>query len=311
MFQMARKPRIEFPGAFYHVLTRGNKKEDIFLEEAGRKRFLDRLYEYKHRYDFIVYAYVLMANHIHILIQTKAVPLSKIMQALLQSHTQWHNKKYKLVGHLFQGRYKAILCEKNAYLQVLICYIHLNPVRAGLVDNPMNYLWSSHRAYLGIEENRIVNTEFVLGQLSKNKLQAARLYADLVHDYSSMGRKDEYYKVRDQRILGSEEFYDCVMRKTRENVENPDRILPDKEVEDIIRAVGKLTGVALLELQGTTRKHKVVRARALFIRLAGLYTNMKKKDISAFLNRDPGSMKYIERRITEEDLWGCIGELKW
>ena len=109
---MARKPRIEYPGAFYHVIARGNRKEPIFLNDEDRKNLLDRLKGYKNRYSFILYAYVLMDNHIHLLMETREIPLSKVMQGVLQSYTQWYNKKYQTVGHLFQGRYKAMLCDK-------------------------------------------------------------------------------------------------------------------------------------------------------------------------------------------------------
>ena len=146
---MARKPRVEYPGAFYHVMTRGNRKEAIFKDDKDRLRFLRKVLEYKERYGFILYAYILMKNHIHLLIETRDAALSKIMQGLLQSYTQWYNGKYRTVGHLFQGRYKSILCDKKVYLLNLIRYIHLNCVRAGLVRDPGEYKWSSHRIYLG------------------------------------------------------------------------------------------------------------------------------------------------------------------
>ena len=110
---MARKPRIEYPGAFYHVMTRGNRKEAIFKDDKDRLRFLQKLLEYKERYGFVLYGYTLLKNHIHLLIETRDAPLSRIMQGFLQSYTQWYNDKYRTVGHLFQGRYKAISCDKR------------------------------------------------------------------------------------------------------------------------------------------------------------------------------------------------------
>jgi REP element-mobilizing transposase RayT len=308
---MPRKPRIEFPGAFYHVISRGNKKENIFFESAGKKRFRDKLLEYRNRYKFIIYAYVFMDNHIHLLIESGDVSLSKIMQGLLQSQTQWHNKKYRTVGHLFQGRYKAILCDKDAYLIALICYIHVNPVRAGLVEDPADFAWSSHRSYLGLEKSEIVDVEFILGQLSKNRSEALHMYENLVRDYMNRGKMDEFYGLRDKRILGNEEFYDGVMQKVSQNVGNLDRILRDKELKDIARAISVLTGITPHELQGSKREPRIIRARALFIRLAMLFTESKKKDISAYLHRKPGSLTYIERQIKDEDLWGNIRKLKW
>jgi len=137
---MARKSRIEYPGAFYHVMTRGNRKQVVFKDDKDRLKFLRKLLEYKEKYGFALYAYILMKNHIHLLIETRDVPLSRIMQGLLQSYTQWYNGKYRVVGHLFQGRYKAILCDKKVYLLNLIRYIHLNCIRVGLVKEPSAYI---------------------------------------------------------------------------------------------------------------------------------------------------------------------------
>jgi REP element-mobilizing transposase RayT len=308
---MPRKPRIEFPGAFYHVIARGNKKEEIFLEPGGKKRFLDKLIEYRDRYKFIVYAYVLMDNHIHLLIETDQVPLSKIMQGVLQSHSQWHNKKYETVGHLFQGRYKAILCDKDAYLIVLVCYIHANPVRAGLVENAADYAWSSHRAYLGHEKSELVEIEFFLHGLSHNKSQAVKLYNDLLRDYLNRGSMDELYELRDQRILGSEEFFNDVMKKAGEKAGNFDGILRDKKLADIALAVGELTGVTPAELKGRQRSPLIMRARAMFIQLAQIFSYAKRKEMASFLDRNPTALHYIEQKISEEDLWANIRKLKW
>lgn len=308
---MPRKPRIEFSGALYHVISRGNKKENIFFESAGKKRFMDKLLEYKNRYNFIIYAYTLMDNHIHLLMETGDIPLSKIMQGLLQSHTQWHNKKYQIVGHLFQGRYKAILCDKDAYLIALICYIHVNPVRGGLVEDPADFPWSSHRAYLGLEKSEIVDVAFALGQFSKNRSEAVRMYKDLVQEYLNRGKLKEFYELRDQRILGSEEFYDRVIQHGSERVSNLDRILKDKKLKEIANAVRAITRIAPTELKGAQRKPEIIQARALFIRLATLFTDSKKQEIAAYLHRKPGSLSYIEWQIDDEYLYEIIRELQW
>ncbi len=129
---MARKPRIEFHGAFYHVITRGNQRQKIFKDKQDYIRYLAILSDYKERYKYFLYAYVLMNNHVHLLIQTQETPLSKILQGINQRYTIYFNRKYKTIGHLFQGRYKAILCDKDEYLLTLVKYIHNNPVRAGI-----------------------------------------------------------------------------------------------------------------------------------------------------------------------------------
>src|SRR6266540_6708660 len=109
---MPRKPRIEFEGAFYHVITRGNQRQKIFRSPADHQKYLQLLTIYKNRYRCFVYAYVLMGNHVHILIETKDVPLSKVFQGINQTYTAYFNKIHRTVGHLFQGRYKAVLCDR-------------------------------------------------------------------------------------------------------------------------------------------------------------------------------------------------------
>jgi len=113
---MARKPRVEFDGVFYHVIVRGNQRQKIFGDDRDRLAYLERLEQYRERFGFSVYAYVLMANHIHLLVETKIVPLSKIMQGIQFTYTQTFNRRHRTVGHLFQGRYKAILCDRDEYL---------------------------------------------------------------------------------------------------------------------------------------------------------------------------------------------------
>ena len=145
---MARKPRIQYSGAFYHIIVRGNQRQNIFLEDADRLEYLERLKRYKKKCGFVLYAFVLMSNHVHLLLETPKDPIARIMQMLNFTYTQYFNKKYNKVGHLFQGRYKSYLCDKDNYLLGLVRYIHKNPVRAGLVENPDEYSWSSQGDYI-------------------------------------------------------------------------------------------------------------------------------------------------------------------
>ena len=165
---MARRPRIEFEGGFYHVITRGNQRQKIFHEEKDFLKYLEFLGDYKDRYGFWVYAYVLMGSHVHLLIETGRVPLSKILQGINQRFTMYFNRRYGTVGHLFQGRYKAILCDRDAYLLSLVKYLHYNPVRGGVVRGPEAYRWSSHREYIGVNKNGFADTGLVLGMFSKD-----------------------------------------------------------------------------------------------------------------------------------------------
>ena len=146
---MPRKPRVEYSGAFYHVITRGNQRQNLFRDDKDREFYLDRLEQYRKRYGFTIYAYVLMSNHVHLLIETGKTPLSKIMQGLQFSYTRYFNRRYRKIGHLFQGRYRAIICDRQEYLLELVRYIHLNPARTKQPSVLDEHRWSNHRAYLG------------------------------------------------------------------------------------------------------------------------------------------------------------------
>ena len=146
---MARPIRLEFPNALYHVMSRGNGGEEIFVEDEDRQVFLDLLSELLTRHDIICYAYCLMDNHYHLLIETPRSNLSQLMRELNGRYTRFFNKTRRRMGHVFQGRYKAIIVQKDNYLLELSRYIVLNPVRAGMIDSPENYYWSSYCASIG------------------------------------------------------------------------------------------------------------------------------------------------------------------
>ena len=143
---MARPLRIEYPGAVYHVTSRGNARESIFLEDTDRQIFLEVLEAVVGKYNWLCHAYCLMDNHYHILVETPDPNLSLGMRQLNGVYTQGFNRRHNRVGHVFQGRYKSILVEKNEHLLELCRYIVLNPVRAGLVSNPGKGDWSSYRS---------------------------------------------------------------------------------------------------------------------------------------------------------------------
>ena len=145
---MARKPWVEFEGAFYHVIVRGNQRQKIFRDDRDRIYYLERVEHYRQRCQFTLYASVLMSNHVHLLLETGKTPLSKILQGIQFTYTQYYNRRYGTTGHLFQGRYKAILCDRDAYLLELVRYIHLNPVPLKHPEELDAYQWSSHAAYL-------------------------------------------------------------------------------------------------------------------------------------------------------------------
>ena len=133
---MGRPIRVEYPGALYHITSRGNEKREIFLAEEDRKKFLSILRDYHERFGILVHAYVLLDNHYHLILETPRANLLKVMHGINAGYTGYFNRKYRRAGHLLRGRYRAILVDKDEYLVVLSRYVHLNPVRAGLVRVP-------------------------------------------------------------------------------------------------------------------------------------------------------------------------------
>ena len=136
---MARKPRLFAPGILYHVIVRGNQRQKTFFKDSDYAVYLEKLGRYRLKYNVTIYAYCLMPNHVHLLLECGLTPLAKFMQGVQQTYTQYFNRSHRKVGHLFQGRYRAILCQKDAYLLELVRYIHLNPVRSKLVRNAERY----------------------------------------------------------------------------------------------------------------------------------------------------------------------------
>ena len=147
--KMARKPRLYYPGALYHVMLRGNGGQPIFFSSPDYRQFYHLLQEAYQRFDHRIHAFCLMSNHVHLAIEVGAIPLAPIMQNISFRYTRWINQRQKRMGHLFQGRYKALLVDQENYLLALIRYIHLNPIRAGVAKELVDFPWCSHLAYLG------------------------------------------------------------------------------------------------------------------------------------------------------------------
>ncbi|MBI2361216.1 MAG: transposase, partial [Deltaproteobacteria bacterium] len=171
---MARPVRIEFPGAVYHVITRGNNRQAIFRDDHDRARYLEKLRFYCEQKRVELLCYCLLSNHIHLLLETPQGNLSKLMQPFQTSYTVYFNRRHRCTGHLFEQRYKALLVDKDNYLLQVSRYIHLNPVGAGIVRRPQEYRWSSYAAYAGRKETGGVNRELILGQLGEGKRRRAR-----------------------------------------------------------------------------------------------------------------------------------------
>jgi len=182
---MGRLPRIWFPGAWYHIFSRGDNKEPIFFIDKDYRKYLSFLKEGVNRYECNLHAYALMTNHVHLVIETgHRYPIFKLMHWLQAKYTKYINWSHNRVGHLFQGRYRSRLIEEDSYLLELSRYIHLNPVKAGIVKNPMRYEWSSCKSYLKRNHGDLVRTDYVLGLLSLSVEQRPLLYKQFLQDGS-------------------------------------------------------------------------------------------------------------------------------
>ena len=173
---MARKPRIHYAAAYYHVMLRGNGGMLIFYDQADYNMLLDLVHQSIIRFNYRMHAFCLMTNHAHFAIQVGDISLSKIIQNISFRYTRYINKKQKRIGHLFQGRYKALIVERDTYLLQLVRYIHLNPLRANMVANLVDYLWSSHLTYLGKSKISWLTTQSVFELLTPNQNQSVVAY---------------------------------------------------------------------------------------------------------------------------------------
>jgi REP element-mobilizing transposase RayT len=253
---MARKPRIEYEGAFYHVITRGNQRQRVFKGDDDFQKYINLLAFYKERYKYSLYAYVLMSNHVHLLIETRTIPLSKILQGINQSYTMYFNRKHKTVGHLFQGRYKAILCDKDTYLFSLIKYINLNPVRAKIAKAVGEYRWSSYQSYDKQKNNDLVDTDQVLRMFSEDKSHARKLYGAYIDDGIEV-KKEDIYRTVSQRILGEKKFVDTVIERVEERIEDR-RKRHEYSLKEIAETTVKIRGITLKQLREKSKDRDIL-----------------------------------------------------
>lgn len=202
---MARPLRLEFAGALYHVTARGDRQEDVYLDEADRKLFLSLLGEVCDRFNWAIHAYCLMTNHYHLLVETPDANLSRGMRQLNGVYTQSSNRRHRRVGHVFQGRYKAILVQKEAYLLELSRYVVLNPVRARMVAKAGDWPWSNYRASIGeVEPPAWLDVEWLLSRFNPEPSRAIIGFTRFVAD--GVGRPSPMERVRHQVLLGDDAF---------------------------------------------------------------------------------------------------------
>lgn len=210
---MARKPRLHVPGGLYHVILRGNARQAIFFSPQDRHHFYELLADGVARFGYRVHAFCLMTNHLHLALQAGEQPLSAAMQNLAFRYTRHINVRRKRAGHLFEGRFKAYLVDRDRYGLALVRYIHLNPLRARMVKQPSAYAYSSHRAYLGDEVLPWLTTDWVLGQFAPRVNLARSRYLRFIDAGKAEGHNETFYGGHaDARVIGEEDFVRTILK---------------------------------------------------------------------------------------------------
>ena len=220
--------RVEYPGAFYHVMQRGNNRENIFRSDADKSFYLNHLVELKEKFVFKLLGYVLMENHYHLLIQTGEDPLHKILFRQNMYYSRYFNKTHSRSGHLYGGRYKASLIQDERYAFAVLRYIHWNPVKAGITSDPEKYAWSSDICYRKNQAGEI-DIDLLLNTINPNNRKTA------IEQYIRMMRIEEDVQYDSAKIIGDQDFVDSF--KSKAEVEQEDQQKKTRRhLDDILKA---------------------------------------------------------------------------
>ncbi|SHJ08998.1 dnaA protein helix-turn-helix [Malonomonas rubra DSM 5091] len=290
---MARKPRLHFPGAVYHVTLHGNGNQQIFSDDTDRTRFLLLIQEGIEKFGHKVYAYCLHPSYLQLVIEVDETPLSRIMQQLGFRYTRWYNDYHQQNGHLFQGRYKAILIDPEVHLLNLVREVHLAPVRNGEESDPMRFAWSSHRAYCGREKVIWLSTDRPMLQIEETGIKALMRFHSYVNEGSQQEATEDFTRgsAYDPRVLGSDDFVRGVFKLSRQKYKP--KVNPEK-VQRIVLERYKLTED---ELAAPGKNRHCAEARAY---LAWLYLETGCDTLTALgeqLGRDVSSLSSAVRRL--------------
>lgn len=306
---MPRLPRLDIPGLLHHAICRGIERREIFKDEADYGNFLDRLARLAGEHRVKVYAFCLMPNHVHLLVKPLAVPLSTFMRRLLTGYAIYFNKRHRRAGHLFQNRYKSYVVEEDVYLLELIRYVHLNPVRAGIVSNLKElaaYPYSSYSSLMGKSKHGFCEREEVLQYFSKHPKAAKERLYEFMRDGIAEGKRDdlsggglkrslakldpESRKERqayDERILGTGLFVESVLKEVdkEKNCGQEDVLL-----KMLLDEIAALHGLTVFELCSGSKRASVSKARNIVILFATKNLGIVPKKLSEVLNVAPSTV---------------------
>ncbi len=286
---MPRQARLDAPGTLHHVIIRGIERRRIVDDGKDRTNFLDRLERVVYETKTLVYAWALMTNHAHFLLRSGPEGMSKFMRRFLTGYAIFYNRRYGRHGHLFQNRYKSIVCDENTYFTELVRYIHLNPLRAGIVKTLTEldgYRYSGHGVLMGKVKYKWQDVDYVLNWFGNKEGEAKRAYREYVREGIEKGHRPELVggglirsfggwsevlsmrrrgerKLTDERILGSGDFVQGILEEAENDISKNNFKAEDKKekIKEVIKCICKEEGVSIRELQSGGRRAAVSNAR--------------------------------------------------
>jgi len=293
---MARPLRIEYPGAVYHVICRGNNRQAVFRDDTDRKRYLEKLLLYCQEKKVDLLAYCLLSNHLHLLVETPEGNLSKMMQPFQTSYTVYFNRRHRRTGHVFEQRYKAMLVDKDNYLLQVSRYIHLNPVEAKLCERPQDYRWSSYPAYVKGTRIAGLKTDSVLDYFTGTKSRRIAQYREFVEGGRGARARNGAPEVRRQLFVGDEEFEEAVRKKVKRAAGHEVR----PTLKRIAAVVSEVTGKDENEIRGFQRSEEIKRGRELVCYLGRRHGEVGLEELRRFLQvRELSAVSHAVRRAEE------------
>jgi REP element-mobilizing transposase RayT len=314
---MPRKPRIFIEGGIYHVYCRASRGEAVFADDAEAKEFIQVAQRIKERDGLVVFAWALMSNHYHLALRTVEAPLWRSMASIQGLTTKGFNRRHQVYGPLWQGRYKAHLVEDERYLHQLLAYIHLNPVSAGLVDDPAQYRWSGHREIIGKGNFRLVDPDEVLTLFGNTRRAAQRAYVkslNVAGSASWIGEEPSklpwWQSIRDETISPREGsiYVDYLGRSTA-----PER--PRLSVEGYLGRACRSLGVEVGEV-ASRRRDPAIREIREAVAVVGIEKfGQRVSEMALALHKNPGSVSRwvsnaAERRLKDSDFTSRLRSLE-
>lgn len=327
---MPRQSRIDTSGALHHIICRGMEQRDIFKDDIDRDNFVQRLSGIFSDTKTACYAWALIPNHFHLLLRTGKVPVSTVMRRLLTGYAVSFNRRHKRSGHLFQNRYKSILCQEDTYLMELVRYIHLNPLRAGIVPDLealSGYIYSGHSRIVRLKKSDWQDVEKVVGMFGKRRHQALKKYEQFMAKGAGEGKKPEltggglirsvggWHELKelrkmkvhfksDERVLGDSDFVEEVLGLASEAMEQKYRLRAEGYTfEKIAGKVGELFDIKINDLRGPGKQPHRVRARSVLIFWAVQELGMTATEVGLKLRMSQSSVSRAAQRgrsIAEE-----------